>query len=370
MSKQAASWLIVLVAIAGIAGGLAFYKYKEITASSAAASAMPEPAVSVATSPARTGTWSATTRAIGTVAALRMLELRTETAGTIVKVGFASGDLVEAGQILVAFDARAEQAALAAAEAETRLAELTLERRASLRKSPAFSEQEFDRARLGLATFKARAEALAVAIDKKTIKAPFRARIGITNLQPGAYLDTGTLIATLQGVDSDLFVDFALPQDSAAVVHAGSKVTIQNPAIDGGAAEAVIEAESEGVDPTRRTVGFRARLAGVGDRLRPGMFVDVLVVTSDPVATVFVPLTAVRRAAHGEHVFVLAEVDGKLRARYRVVQTGPTQGSDIAIDSGLQAGELVATAGSFKLNDGALVQSDAPPAGDAQSSPN
>jgi membrane fusion protein (multidrug efflux system) len=57
-------------------------------------------------------------------------------------------------------------------------------------------------------------------------------------------------------------------------------------------------------------------------------------------------------------VFVLADVDGKLRAQFRLVRTGPTQGSEIAIDSGLEAGERVATDGSFKLSDGALVETD------------
>jgi membrane fusion protein (multidrug efflux system) len=326
--------------------------------------------VAVASSEARAGTWSATTNAIGTVVALRMLELRNETAGTVATVGFSSGDIVEPGQVLVAFDARAEEAALAAIQAEVRLAELTLGRRAKLRKSAAFNEQDFDRARLELETFKARATALAVAVDKKKIEAPFRARIGITSLQPGTYLDVGTLIATLQGVDNDAYIDFALPQDSAALVRAGSKVSVRSKAIVDGVAVAVVEAESEGVDPIRRTVGFRARVTGLGERLRPGMFVDVSVVTSEPVAAVFVPLTAVRRSAHGEHVFVLDEVDGKLRARYRVVRTGPTQGTEIAIDDGLQAGERVATDGSFKLNDGTLVQTDGLAAAAGQSGTN
>ena len=61
---------------------------------------------------------------------------------------------------------------------------------------------------------------------------------------------------------------------------------------------------------------------------------------------------------------MLAQSDGKLHAQYRIVKTGPTQGTDVAIDSGLQVGEQVATDGSFKLTDGALVQAEAA-AGDA-----
>ncbi len=370
MTRQIVSWLIVVAAIAGVGGGLAYYKQKQLAASDAAASAAWEPAVAVASARARAGTWSVTTKAIGTVVALRMLEVKNESAGVIATLGFTSGGIVEPGQVLVAFDARAEEAALAASKAEMQLAQLTLARRDKLRKSSAFSEQDYDKARLELETMKARARALEVVVEKKTIKAPFRGRIGITSLQPGTYLEAGTRIATLQGVDDDAYVDFALPQESAAAVRVGSTVTIGSATGAGGEATAVVEAESEGVDPVRRTIGFRARVSGAGQRLRPGMFVDVSAVTSEPVATVLVPLTALRRSAHGEHVFVLAEADGKLRAQYRIVKTGPTQGSDVAIDNGLQVGEQVATDGSFKLTDGALVQPETVAGEPAQPSAN
>ena len=95
--------------------------------------------------------------------------------------------------------------------------------------------------------------------------------------------------------------------------------------------------------------------------LRPGAFVDVVVVTAPPQPALLVPLTAVRRAPYGEHVFVLEEEDGQSRARQRMVHTGPVQGTDIVITDGLAEGELIAGAGSFKLRDGLLVMSADPP---------
>ena len=74
---------------------------------------------------------------------------------------------------------------------------------------------------------------------------------------------------------------------------------------------------------------FRAIARGLGETLRPGAFVDVVAVTAPPRPALLVPLTAVRRAPYGEHVFVLVNEDGQSRARQRVVQTGPVQGTDI-----------------------------------------
>jgi len=355
MLKRLLAWFVVLTLMAGIAAGLGYYKFNEIKNADAAAQASPEPMEAVATARARKGQWVARERAIGTVVATRQLELRNEIAGTIAKLGFKSGDIVEAGAMLVELDTRQEEAALASAEAEARLARLTLERRESLKRSAAFSAQELDNAREAFAGAQARARALQVAIDKKKIVAPFRARVGITDLQPGSYLEIGTLMTRLQGIDADAYIDFALPQDSTALIRKGTVVSFSMPGSHGQTHSATIVAEDDSVDANNRTVRFRASAAGFGELLRPGAFVDVIAVVSEPRDTVLVPLSAVRRSANGEHVFLIVEEEGKLRARTRTVETGVVDKDEIGIEKGISEGELVATSGSFKLRDGALV---------------
>jgi membrane fusion protein (multidrug efflux system) len=267
---------------------------------------------------------------------------------------------VEAGQLLVRFDTRQEQASLDAARAEAELARLTYERRKKLRASQTVSAQELDEAQQQLTAANSRAQNLQVGIDKKTILAPFRARVGLTDLQPGAYLDVGSSIAMLQGVGDDAYVDFSLPQDAAAAIKPGATVTLVTPQMPEGGIKAEIMAEDASVDGVNRTVRFRALAKGMGGTLRPGGFVDVVATIGAPQPMLFVPLTAVRRAPYGELVFALVEEDGKLRARQRIVQTGPVQGDEIAIVKGLAEGDLIAAAGSFKLREGLLVQATKP----------
>lgn len=355
MLRRTLAWMAVTLAIVCIAGGLGLYKYQEIETATAAALATPEPIEAVRSARAREGTWSATTRAIGSVIALRQVEIKNEIAGLIAEIGFTSGDVMDAGALLVQLDDRQERAALAAAEAEARLAKLTLERREGLRASAAFNPQEMDRAREDYAAATARAQTLAVIVDKKRIAAPFRARVGITDWQPGAYLDAGTPIVRLQGVDDDAYVDFSLPQDMTAIVKSGTRVTFSGAAVPGGTAEALIVAEDNSADSSSRAIRFRAVAKGFGQTLRPGTFVDVTVVISEPQPTVLVPLSSLRRSPNGQHVFVLVEEDGKLRARMRPVTTGVVQGDEIAVHDGVSAGELIAASGSFKLREGLLV---------------
>jgi membrane fusion protein (multidrug efflux system) len=358
MSRQVVAWLAVLGVAVGIVGGLSYYKYAQISAAMAAS--FPEPQESVESVRVRSGEWAPTARAVGTVVALRQVELRNELAGSVVEIGFKSGDIVEAGQVLVRFDVRQEQAMLTAAEAEAEMARLTFERRKKLRASQTVSAQELDEAQQQLAANNARVLNLKVGIEKKTITAPFRARVGLTDLQPGAYLDVGSTIAMLQGVGDDAYVDFSLPQDNATSLHPGATVTLSTAQFPGRSVTAEIVAEDATVDGSNRTVRFRTLVKGLGEALRPGAFVDVDAVIGAPQSALFVPLTAVRRAPYGQLVYALVEEDGKLRARQRIVQTGPVQGDDIAILSGLSEGELIAAAGSFKLREGLLVVTDQP----------
>lgn len=367
-SMKALAWLIVFAGIAAAAGGLGYYKYAQIQAAIAAGASFPEAQETVAAVHPRQGSWTRTAKAVGTVVAMRQVEIRNELAGTVVEIGFSSGAIVEAGQVLVRLDARQEQANLTAAEAEAEMARLTLERRQKLKSGKVVSAQDLDTARQAFEAANARALTLQVGIDKKTIKAPFRARVGLTDLQPGAYLDAGSLIARLQGVDEDAFVDFSLPQDAAVALGAGSTVTLTDAQIPGGSAAAEIMAEDAAVDGANRTVRFRALARGLGEALRPGGFVDVVAATAPPMPSLFVPLTAVRRAPYGEMVYVLVDEDGKLRARQRIVKTGAVEGDDIAILDGLTEADLVAAAGSFKLREGLLVNvaSEAPQTSEAQ----
>lgn len=370
MGRHILAWLVVVLAIAGVVSGLGYYKYSEIQTALAAAESFPEPQEAVQAVRVHKGEWTSTARAVGTVVALRQVEIRNELPGTIVEVGFTSGDVVEAGQVLVRFDTRQEEASLAASQAEARLASITFERREKLRSTQAVSAQDLDKAREELEAANARVLALEAGLDKKTILAPFRARVGLTDLQPGAYLEAATPIAMLQGVDADTYIDFSLPQDSAAALGPGAPVTLTGPQITGGAAIATIAAVDASVDGNDRALRFRALATGLGETLWPGAFVDVVAMTAPPQPALFIPLTAVRRAPFGQHVYLLVEEQGQVRARQRIIRTGPVQGDDITVLDGLAEGDLIAAAGSFKLREGLLVQIGTAPEPDQKATVN
>jgi membrane fusion protein (multidrug efflux system) len=204
-------------------------------------------------------------------------------------------------------------------------------------------------------------------IARKTIRAPFRARVGIADVHAGQFLEAGTPLTTLQGVDEAAHVDFSVAQAVAARLRAGQAVRVLSDGDSAPVAARVVAVDAR-VDPETRTATVRARLAAPSLRSGqasstmpvPGASVRVQVPLGAPQSAVVVPASALRKGPGGDHVFVLsAEKDGT-RARLRQVTTGPVLGDEVVILQGLRAGERVASSGSFKLREAALVVAPTP----------
>ena len=345
--------LIGTILLTGAA--LATWKIASIKRSNAAGANQPEPMEVVTAATAVERPYRPTTTAIGTVLALQSITLSNEIAGTVRQVGLESGRTVEAGALLVALDVSVEEAALEAETARARLAETTLKRLESLSRHQAVSQEEVDQARAAHDVAQAQVAQTRAIIARKTIRAPFRARVGLADVHPGQYLNEGTELTTLQGVATAANVDFAVAQRVAAGLRVGDEVGV-TAGNDASPVAARIVAIDSRVDATTRNASIRARIADASRVAVPGASVRVLVPGGPPGKAVAVPVSALRKGPEGDHVFVLATAkDGKLRAQQRPVRAGTVAGDTVLLEDGLKAGEQVATSGSFKLREGVLV---------------
>ncbi|HKB05851.1 MAG TPA: efflux RND transporter periplasmic adaptor subunit [Gemmataceae bacterium] len=357
--------ILLLLVVLGIAAGLGFYKYTTIQKAMAAAADHPEPMESVTVATATEREHRRTTTAIGTVVALRSITLKNELPGTVREVVITPGQVVEAGTVLVALDVSVEQAELKAQEAQLALAETVLARARRASQTVSVPEEEVDKARAQRDIAVAQIARTKAVIAKKTIRAPFKARVGLADVHPGQYLAEGTQLTTLQGVDPAAHVDFSVPQAVAMGLKPGDGVDlfvgVPTPI------PAQIVAVDARIDHTTRNAMVRARVdapAG-GPAPAPGAAVRVRVPVGGPMTAVAAPASAMRKGPQGDHVFIIAPgPDGKPRAKMRTVETGTVVGDDVLIVKGLAVGEQVAASGSFKLRDGVLVAvAGDPPAG-------
>ena len=340
----------LVVATALFLGG---WKYNSLRVAEAASANQPEPTETVAAAVATARPHQETASAIGTVLAPRSIALRNEVAGTVRYVGLEPGRIVDAGALLVAFDVSVESAELRAQEAQARLAQTSLERVDRMASRGAASAMELDNARAERDVALAQVARTRALIARKTIRAPFRARVGMSDVHLGQFLESGTQLTTLQGVDGAVHVDFDVSQSVAAGMRRGEPVRVISGATEIPARVVAVDAR---VDPATRNAVVRAELPDLALLPAPGSSVRVLVPIGPTRDAVVVPVSALRKGPGGDHVFVIAPAkDGKTRAQLRLVTSGPVLGDEIVIVDGLAAGERVAASGSFKLRDAVLV---------------
>jgi membrane fusion protein, multidrug efflux system len=334
---------------------LATWKLSSLKKSAAEAASQPEPMEAITAAVATTTDYRPTTTSIGTVLALRSITLKNELAGTVRRVALTPGQIVEPGALLVALDVSVEEAELEAQKAQAALAQTTLNRLETLSRNQAVSQEEVDQARAARDVAQAQIARTRAIIGRKTIRAPFRARVGIADVHPGQYLNEGTQLTTLQGVDQAAHVDFTVPQRVAAELRIGDHVSILG-SNDAKPIVARIVAIDARVDPTTRNATVRAELKEDRNRPAPGASVRVQVPAGQAGKAVAIPVSALRKGPGGDNVFVItADSAGKQRAHVRPVRSGEAVGDLVLIHDGLAAGESVATSGSFKLRDGVLV---------------
>ena len=352
--------MVVVMAV-----GLAAWKYDAIQEGQAASAKQPEPMETVTVAVAKEIEHRQSTTSIGTVLALRSITLKNELAGTVREVRLTPGHIVEAGMILVALDVSVEDAELKAQEAQAALAKTVLDRRQNLNHEMATTQEEVDRARADVDVARAQITRTKAIIARKTIRAPFRARVGIADVHPGQYLNEGTLLTTLQGIDDAAHVDFTVAQQVAADLREGELVEVS--AGTSAPVTAKIVALDSRIDPATRNAVVRARIEGAVHAPSPGSSVRVRVPVGTPRKAVAVPVSALRKGPQGDQVFVITQdKDGRARAHVQQVESGAMFGDEIVIHAGLAAGDRVAASGSFKLREAALVSIAGPGAGEAE----
>lgn len=336
-------------------------------------------------------TWQPTADLVGTAVAMRSVMLRNELSGVVRHVGFESGDIVEAGHVLIRQDettdkadleavrasVRVAEANIAQADSEIRLAEAELQRlRSAGERAVAAVELDRANARLDTATAdrgkwiaeadqaRARVAQMEARIAKLTIVAPFKARVGMRSVHEGQYLAEGADIVALQEVSDTIYLDFAIPQKYTAYVSPGTTVMAYADLLGDEPVQIKIVAADATVNNQTRNLRVRSIVDNTRGLLVPGMFVQVRVPIEQPRTYVVVPSVAVRRAAYANSVFVIApDEHGVTRAKQRYVTLGQTVGESVIVLEGLEPGDSIAAAGSFKLRDGVKVV-PGPPGGD------
>ena len=366
----------VVLLVAVLAGGFALH-IRTLIASA------PKPGPqTVTTTQASTLEWQPQLSAVGSVTAVRGVDITTEIAGLVRSVEFKSGQEVRAGQVLVQLNADSDTAQLNSLQAAAELSASVLARDKAQYEVEAISKAQLDADTADLKSRRALVAQQQATIAKKTIRAPFAGKLGITTVQPGQYVNPGDKIVTLQTIDP-IYTDFYLPQKQIGSLVVGQTINVRTDGFPGVLFPGRITAISPKVDPTTRNVQVQATLSNPMRQLLPGMFANANVDVGEKKRYLTLPQTAITYNPYGSTVFVVvpasemaaasaasgagsgassaaapappASAASGLAARQVFVTTGETRGDQVAILHGLTEGQTVVTSGQVKLKNGSPV---------------
>jgi membrane fusion protein (multidrug efflux system) len=355
--------VIAVIVVLLVLAGLAAVKWAQVDKLVGAMAASTQPPEAVSSAVVREEKWRNSLNTICSISAVNGVNVTPEVAGTVSQIAFESGAAVKKGDLLLRLESSSEEAQLRAAEAQAELARINAERMRQLRADTTVSQSEFDTAQANWKQLQASADALRVAIEKKTIRAPFSGRLGIRLVNLGEYVDTGDPIVSLQSL-SPVYADFALPQQELAQLKTNMIVHVSADTYTNRIFEGVLTAINPDVDAGTRNVRLQATFENPDELLRPGMFARVAVLLPVEEPVLVVPATAILSAPYGDSVYVVepgTNAPDALVVRQQFVRTGRARGDLVAVELGVKAGQRVASSGVFKLRNGmAVVESDQP----------
>lgn len=297
-----------------------------------------------------------TVQLVGSLKALRHVELLAETAGIVEAVHASEGLRVAAGTPLFDMDARRQTANLREAEASVELARLDLARAEALAVEGAVADHELERARAAAIAAEAAAERARVGLREARVRAPFGGVVGRRLVTPGQWVTPGTLLTTLTDAD-ELEIEAAVPERFLSGLVAGLPMELRVAAWS-QTMRGTVAFVAPIVDPATRSVTVVGRVANVDGRLRPGMFAEARIELGRR-ALVTVPASALEFRGDTVQVWV---IDGENRAAPQPVELFSRDRELAQLRGGLEAGARVVREGQQKLRPGALVrESDAPP---------
>lgn len=270
------------------------------------------------------------------------------------RVRFSDGQAVSRGQVLVELKDTEQDAALAQARARLVQAERAYERWQSLADRGFASKAGVDQYEAAYLSAKADVQAAEARRGDRIIRAPFSGVVGLTDIAPGALVNPGATIVTLDDV-SAVRVDFEVPERYLASLREGQPISARVDAYPGDTINGYIQNLDTRIDEATRAITARAEFPNPGGRLKPGMMMRVSIARGTRVSPA-APEAAVSIQGDSAFVFALAQEGGATRAEQRPVLTGARQDGFVELREGAPVGLRIVADGLNKVQPGQPVR--------------
>lgn len=291
---------------------------------------------------------------LGVAKGRRSVTLTAAATQLVERVRFTDGQTVPAGAVLVELKNTEQDAAVAQAQARLVQARRAYERYRSLGESGFASKAQIDDVEAAYRAAQADVAAARAREADRQIRAPFAGVVGLSDVAPGALVNPGAPIVTLDDL-SAVRVDFQVPERYLGQISEGQAITAAVDAFPGETISGRIAKLDTRVDERTRAITARAEFPNAGRRLKPGMMIRVSIARGVR-QSLAAPESAVSVQGSSNFVYVIRRMGERTMTEQRPVVTGLRQAGFVEIRDGLQPGERIVADGLNKVQPGQPVR--------------
>ncbi|GAB4391337.1 MAG: MexH family multidrug efflux RND transporter periplasmic adaptor subunit [Gammaproteobacteria bacterium] len=344
LARRKSTFVIIILALAVCAGG-AYYWSKR-----SGHGAPPSFPTAVEAESAQSEMWESQINATGSIVGEQGIVVKPEVAGIITDIFFKSGTFVKQGQPLIQINPSVLQAQLQSDQAALLLSQQDYARMKDLFNKKVQPQSALDKAQATLEQAKSQVVKTQAQLEQLLIKAPFDGKLGLRQVSLGEYLSPGQAIVNLEQLNP-LRVDFSVPETYLRQLANGQQVIITTRTFPNRQFKGTVYAYDSAINSRNRSLGVRATIPNDDLALLPGTFVRVELLLGKPEPVVTVPATAIVYSDEGAFLYI---VQNQQAVRIPV-EIGARRNNRVVILEGVNAGDMVITAGQLKIGDGSRV---------------
>ncbi|MFQ5770031.1 MAG: efflux RND transporter periplasmic adaptor subunit, partial [bacterium] len=276
----------------------------------------------------------------------KMTDVYSRVQGLVDKIFVEEGDYVKKNQVLMKLEADEYSLAEAKARVEYEQQNSLYERSEAMYKKQLLSKEEFEQARFGIEAKKIQWQQAKLNLDYTNITSPISGVIGERLKRQGDRIQPSDKLFTVINTEEMIAV-VHIPEKEISNIAKGQRAFVTSDHLPGKEFSGWIKRVSPVVDPQSGTFKVTIGLRNVENRLRPGMFVNIHIITDTHKNAVLIPKTAIVYENENMHVFVVRDS----LAHKITLKAGYQDYEKVESLSGIEEGEKIIVVGQAGLKD-------------------